>query len=164
MLGPDQKLDPAAPALLVEEGEAVALAVAEADDACPPGQIAGEFDGVGQAIHPALCPGLPQTPHTSPAGGVVEATAQDTGRVAAPVDREGRVQMQPERPGSGLVAADYLEPRAAGPGGEVQVGAILDAEHRLLAAHPLPGPLPVHSSNHIPKGLDPVPPFVKTTT
>ena len=109
------------------------------------GQLPGQSDGIGEAVGPAMCL-LAMVARRVAGGevrGVVEAEAARAGQEVVAADGERRVQMQPERASARPIVSDDVEAAASRPGGEVQIGAVLDAEHRILAAHPLERLLPV---------------------
>ena len=58
-----------------------------------------------------------------------------------------RVQMQSPRRRSRLVAPDHPQSLTPAVPREVQIAPVLDAQHRPLPLHPLPGPLPVRGQD-----------------
>jgi hypothetical protein len=66
----------------------------------------------------------------------LELRLQHSQRQPVGVHRQRRVQMQPQTLGTGLVAAHDPEAARLRVGGEVQIGAILQAQHRRLRLHP----------------------------
>ena len=59
------------------------------------------------------------------------------------------MQMQPRGPGAGLVAADDAEALTARAAGKVQIGSVLDRQHRALAAHALDRALAVRRKDRV---------------
>ena len=68
-------------------------------------------------------------------------------RHALPVHHQRRMHVQPQRPRRALVLADQAQPHAARMLREIQVRAVLDAQHRGLPLHPLQRALPVRGQD-----------------
>ena len=81
------------------------------------------------------------------AGRRLETAAQHAQRQTRAIDRQGQMQMQAERLRGRLVAPDDAQPLAVRARRKVQVRPVLDAQHRVLAAHPLQRARPVGREN-----------------
>ena len=133
MLRPDQQSHTRALALGSEQFVEVRLPVTDAENPGLAADLLHRGTNVGKGVKPAFARlplrGLRRALHRR-----IEAQAQHAERKAGVTHRQCRVQVQAQGRGLGLVLADHLETVAARPGGEVQVGAVLDGKHRALAA------------------------------
>ena len=68
--------------------------------------------------------------------GRVEGGPQHAQRHPVGIDGQRRVQLQTAGHGAGLVRADGPQPLRPAAPGEVQAGAVLDAQHRVVRLHP----------------------------
>ena len=130
-------------ALRLEHAEVVGLAIHHAHD--PAGaQLASQFGAVPQRLDPAVA--LARRRRRVPirlGHGRVEARVDHPQRQPGRRHRQRRVQMQAARLRAGLVAADHPQSVAARTAGEVEVRAVLHAQHPRLRAHAPQRPLAV---------------------
>ena len=137
MLGPHQQVDRAQAALLVEQLEHVRLAVHHRHRpraAQPGGQLGAVLQPARPALRLALRGGLVLL---RPAVRCLVLDQRHPQRHAVPIDDQRRVHVQPERALRVGVLADQAQALAAGMLGEVEIGAVLDAQQRFFAAHAL---------------------------
>lgn len=149
VLGPDQEIDAGALAPFVKEFEEVSASVHDRDH---PGM--GHLPGHSARVPEAPDPGvgvflldgdlvgrprvLLRAALRCPALGAEHPQRKTLGG-----HDQGGVGVQAPALGSRLVGADHAQPFAFGQIVVVEVGAVLDAQHRLLGLHTLLGPFPV---------------------
>ena len=139
MLRPHQQVDRAQVRALGEQLEHVPLAVRHADRADAV-QLRGQVGAVAQPARPALRLAL-RGRLVLPRLAVrrVELDQRHAQRQAVPVDRQRGMHVQPQGALGVGVLADRARPVAAGPLGEVEVGAVLQAQHGVPVLHALQG-------------------------
>ena len=139
VLGPHEQIDRAEPGLFGEEREDIALAVHHGHRAHAV-QLRREGGALPQAAHPALrLAFLERTLGTLAAAVRSLVELRDAERQAVLVDGQGGMQVQPQGAGRAAILGDQAEADAAGMLGEVEIGAVLEAEHGGLVLHAFHG-------------------------
>ncbi len=153
VLGSHQQVDAPQPALLGEQREHVPLPVHHRHRTDPV-ELGRQRRAGLQPPHPAVGLALLQRPTL--VGLPVRRFVLDVRhpqRNALPVDHQRRVHVQPQRARRALVLADQPQADAAGVLGEVQIATVLQAQHCLLALHPLQRALPVRRQDVLRRDL-----------
>ena len=143
MLGPHQQVHLPQPPLLREQREHVRLPVQHRHRPHPL-QLPGQLRALAQPPDPAHRLALLQRLALLrlPVRRLV-LDLRHSQRHSLPVHYQRRMHVQPQRPRRALVLADIAQPHAARVLREIQVRAVLDAQHRRLPLYPLQRALPV---------------------
>ena len=137
VLGPHQQIDRAETVLLGEEIKHTRFAIHDRDRTYAV-ELVSKLSALLQAAQPAVRLALLQrlVLFRLAVGGLI-LDVRNPERNACAVDDQRRMHVQAERASSTLVLTDQPQARATGMLGEVQVGAVLQAQHHLLSLHAL---------------------------